>query len=136
MYKIVKTSFTTNHVSITNNKVQPGNFELRPLLSRKVGKIKENLYFTILHLAIKSTKEKPFPVNIIVELVGTFEFKDIENEIEIDSFLKFEAVRIMFPYLRTIVTNLSVAAMMPPIVLPIIDTSMLFKDNVDSTFIN
>lgn len=51
-------------------------------------------------------------------------------------FLKIEAVNIMFPYLRSITTNLTTTAMMPPIVLPIVDVKKLFKDDSDSVYIN
>ena len=136
MYKLVKSTFTTNQLKIVNNNLSPGNFELKPLIKRQVGKIKEGLYFTALILSIESTEEQRFPVDMLVDFRGIFEFGNIDDEKNIYEFLKLQAVHIMFPYLRSIVTNLSVTAMMPPIVLPIVDVSNLFKNNEEITYIN
>ena len=136
MYNIIKSSFSTDKLEITRNNVKLRNFKLNPTITRKTGKIKENIYYTALTLFIKSSEEHPFPVNITVQFKGIFEFRDIDNEENVSTFLKGEAVQIMFPYLRTITTNLSVAAMMPPIILPIIDTTKLFNKSTDSVLIN
>ena len=136
MYKLIKTSFSTNQLYIKNNNLKPGNFELKPLLNRTVGKLDDRRYFTLLTLSIMSSSERPFPVDITIEFKGIFEFNDIEDEKNIYNFLKLQAVHIMFPYLRSIITNLTVAAMMPPIILPIVDVSRLFKNQTDSVFIN
>ena len=136
MYKLIKTTFTTNQLSIKKLNVKPGNFKLSPGLQRKTGKIKENVYYTALILNIKNTEEHPFPVDMYVDFRGIFEFKDIDNEESVFEFLKLQAVHVMFPYLRSIVTSLSVTAMMPPIVLPVVDVTRLFKDNKNDIFIN
>lgn len=136
MFKLVKTTFTTNELSIKKNNIKPGNFKLTPMLTRKVGKIKENVYFTALILIIKNDAEHPFPVDISVDFRGIFQFTDIDNEADIQAFLKLEAVKIMYPYLRTMITSLTTTAMMPPIVLPVIDINNLFRDNQDNIYIN
>jgi preprotein translocase subunit SecB len=136
MYKLLRTTFITDKMDIQRNNIKPGNFKLTPSITRKTGKIKENVYFTALSLRIKSTDTNPFPVDINVDFRGVFEFKDIDNEENISEFLKIEAVRIMFPYLRSITSNLSTAAMMPPILLPIVDTAKIFKNRSDSVLIN
>jgi preprotein translocase subunit SecB len=123
-------------MELKRNNIKLRNFKLSPIIKRKTGKIKDNVYYTALQLTIISTEEKPFPVDIRVDFKGVFEFSQIDNEEEVLQFLKVEAVRVLFPYLRTITTNLSVAAMMPPIVLPIINTDKLFVDRNDSILIN
>jgi len=138
MYELVKSTFSTDKLEITRNNIKPGNYKLNPTITRKTGKIKDNLFYTALSLAIVNTEEFPFPVNIQINFKGIFQFKNVTDESKVIEFLKVEAVKVMFPYLRTITTNLSVAAMMPPIVLPIVDTTKLFKENVntDSILIN
>jgi len=136
MYKLKRTSFSTDKLELKRNNIKPGNFVLHPKLSRRTGKISENVFFTSLILDVQSTDEKPFPVNLFVAFKAVFEFSEIDNDLEIDNFLKTQAVHIMYPYLRSIVTNLTSTAMMPPIILPIVDVSKLFKDNNDSILIN
>ena len=136
MYKLAKTSFIVHELKITKNNLKPGNYELKPYITRQIGKLKEDVYFTKLYLSIENTAAQPFPVNITVDFRGIFEFKDIIDESRVFDFLKIQAVQIMYPYLNSTVTNLSINAMMPPIVLPIIDAANLFKNNQETTYIN
>jgi len=136
MYKLTKTSFIIHELRITKNNLTPGNYQLKPYITRQIGKLKEGVYFTKLFLSIENTPDQPFPVNITVDFRGIFEFKDIIDETRVFDFLKIQAVQIMYPYLNSTVTNLSINAMMPPIVLPIIDAANLFKNNEETTYIN
>ena len=87
-------------------------------------------------LLIENTEAQPFPVNISVDFRGIFEFKDITDESQVFDFLRIDAVNILYPYLSSTVTNLSINAMMPPLILPIIDAAKLFKNNKETTYIN
>ena len=136
MYKLVKTSFTTDRLEIINNNLKPGNFKFSPKLTRKTGKISNKLYYTILVLSMKTEKDTPFPIDLHIEFRATFEFQDIEDETNVMNFLKLQAVHIMYPYLRTITTNLTVTAMMNPIILPVVDVSKLFVEGNEASLVN
>lgn len=136
MYKLKKTTFTTQQLSIKTNNIKPGNFKLNPSITRRTGKIRDKVFFTSLTLAIKNTEEHPFPVDVFVDFRGIFEFSEYDTELDVQDFLKLEAVKIMFPYLRSIVSNLSTTAMLPPIILPVTDVTKLFKDQTDNVYIN
>jgi preprotein translocase subunit SecB len=136
MYHIVKTSFQTDALEIKNNHLRGKNFKLQPKISRKTGKIRENVFFTGLSLEVKSTDEQPFPINVFIDFKGIFQFKPEDSHEEILNFLKTEAVQIMFPYLRNILTSLTTTAMLPPIILPIIDVNKLFPDNRETAYVN
>ena len=45
-----------------------------------------------------------------------------------DNFLNIQAVQIMFPYIRTMVTSLTSAALMQPLILPFVDVRQLFQE--------
>jgi preprotein translocase subunit SecB len=136
MYHIVKTSFQTDALEIKNNHLRGKNFKLQPKISRKTGKIRENVFFTGLTLEVKSTDEQPFPIDVFIDFKGIFQFKADDNHDDILNFLKTEAVQIMFPYLRNILTSLTTTAMLPPIILPIIDVTKLFPDNRETAYVN
>jgi len=136
MYQIVKTNFVTDRLEIKNNHIQGKNFKLLPKITRKVGKLKDNLYFTTLMLEVETSKEQPFPINLFIDFRGIFEFTPTSSHDEILHFLNTEAVQIMFPYLRTTLTNLTTTAMLPPLILPIVDVSKLFPDNRETAYVN
>ncbi len=128
MYKIARTTFATDELSIKNNKIQMGNFKLIPNLKREIGKIKDMVYFCRLVLDVKDTPENRFPVDVHIVFVGIFEFKEMSSENEVYSFLKKDAVHSMYPYLRSMLTSLSVTALLPPILLPIVDDTKIFPE--------
>lgn len=136
MYHIQKTSFQTDALEIKNNHLSGKNFKLQPKITRKTGKIKDNIYFTGLTLQVKSSDQNPFPIDVFIDFKGIFQFSPEDNKDDILNFLKTEAVQIMFPYLRSILTNLTTTAMLPPIILPIINVSKLFPDNRETAYVN
>ncbi|QWB99472.1 protein-export chaperone SecB [Mycoplasmatota bacterium] len=136
MYHIVKTSFTTEKLEIKNNHIRGKNFKLKPKISRKTGKIKNNVFYSSLILQVTSTSEEPFPIDINIDFKGLFEFSPDDDQEDILYFLKTEAVKILFPYLRTMLTSLTTIAMLPPIILPILDVSKLFPDDRETAYVN
>ena len=77
MYKLAKTSFLVNELKISKNNLTPGNYQLKPYITRQIGKLKDGVYFTKLLLSIENSTDSPFPVNVTVDFRGIFEFKDI-----------------------------------------------------------
>ena len=103
---------------VKNNFLQ-GTFSLKPVLNVAIEKNGDK-YTLLMKVEINNTNENPFPIDMKVVLSGTFEFLDANDE-EIDHFMKKEAIQMMYPYLRSYVTNLSASSMISPIILPIID---------------
>lgn len=136
MYKILKTSFVTDRLELKNNHIQGRNFKLKPKITRKTGKIKDDIFFCNLILEVKSSSDQQFPIDLFIDFKGIFQFRPGDSEDVIQEFLKTEAVQILFPYLRTMVTNLTTTAMLPPIILPIADLTKLFPDNRETIYVN
>ncbi len=136
MYKLVKSAFLTERLDIKNNHLKPAKFQLKPIIRRSTGKINNTTYFTLLSLTIETSEENPFPVNVHVDFKGIFEFQDIDNEADITVFLQTKAVELMYPYLRSMLSGLTVTAMLPPIILPIVDIVAVFKNNTETAYIN
>ena len=86
----------------------------------------ENTGYTELIAEIVNTPDAPFPLDIRVSLTGIFEMNNIPLE-QHDSFLKITAVQVLFPYVRNIISTVTASALVPPIVLPIIDVKTLFQ---------
>ncbi len=134
--KLIKSGFVIERMELKNNHLKPAKFKLKPKLTRKTGKINETTFFTELSLAIESNEEDRFPVDIHIDFKGIFEFADIVNQEDVQKFLEVKAVEIMYPYLRSMASNLTSAALMPPLVLPIMDPSLIFKQKLETTYIN
>lgn len=109
-------SFKLNRV-----KIEPDTkLDIKPQFSRQVRKVNgnEKINFIALSVKIASTEAEPKPFDVNVTLVGIFEVESA-NESEERSFV-IEGTKLLYPYLRTAVTNLTASAYIAPLNLPVI----------------
>ncbi|MBQ6606494.1 MAG: protein-export chaperone SecB [Firmicutes bacterium] len=128
MQPLVNMQLVTNEISIKNNHLPDGQFTIQSQITRNIGVLDETHSTVELVLEILNTEEHPFPVDIRISLTGVFDISTLPAEAH-DSFLKLQAIQIMYPYLRTMLTNITSSSLMPPIVLPIVDVSTLFPED-------
>jgi preprotein translocase subunit SecB len=110
-----------------NNYNNVGDFKLIPLYNKQINKIKENEYEVKIELRINNTKTNPFPMDLELLFAGHFIFDLIDDVSELDKFLNIGALQILFPYVRTIVSTITGASLMMPLILPIIDVRNIPK---------
>ncbi len=124
-------SYTMNRIPMAPNT----KFELKPQFSRQIRKVKENekLYFLVLDVKIESTQEEPKPFNLKCRLVGAFEAEDVVTE-EDKQVLAISMTEIVYPYLRSAVSNLTANAFVTPIMLPVIPAGTMFPEDNASSF--
>ena len=133
MFKVLGVSVSTEEMNIKNNHVPLRNFKLNPTIKRNVGVLDElnNKYFTLLAVTIQSTEEMQIPVNLHVSIRAIF---TIEKEAgceqkHIDRFLRLQGVSILYPYVRSSLSALTAAAALPPVILPVVNTLSMFKED-------
>ena len=93
----------------------------------------DKLQFVALSVKIESTEEEPKPFNIFATLVGVFEVEDMKSSAEERSFV-IEATKLVYPYLRACVTNLTANAFIAPLNLPVIDGPIFPEDRDNYAF--
>ena len=118
-------SFKLNRVRLNPNE----KLDIKPQFSRQVRKVtgNEKLNFIALSVKIESTEQEPKPFDINVTMVGIFEVEDVANDAEERQFV-IEATKLLYPYLRSAVTNLTANAYVAPLNLPIITTPIFPED--------
>mgnify|MGYP001221670943 CR=1 FL=1 len=130
MFVIKKWRIETEHIDLTNNFMSEKEFKLTPSFNRRTGKLTDCIYFTSLEANVHNTAETPFPLEISVAMRVVFELENTEGcAKEIETFLKKQAVHLLFPYLRSTVSGLTNLAMVPPVILPIVDAFHLFPES-------
>lgn len=117
----------TNELSIKNNQLPPGTFKIDPRVTRNIGVIDDTHRFTQLIVEIVNSMETPFPIDIRADMTAVFDISSLPED-KVDDFLKHQAVAIVLPYIRGMISSATANALMPPIVIPIIDVAELFPD--------
>ncbi len=119
-------SFKMNRVKLEPNS----RLDIKPQFSRQVRKVKDNpkLNFIALSIKIESTEAEPKPFDIHITLVGTFEVEDMVAGSEQEREFVIEGTKMLFPYLRAAVTNLTASAYVAPLNLPVINGPIFPED--------
>ena len=119
-------SFRLNRVRLEPN----ARLDIKPQFSRQVRKVNGNdkLNFIALSLKVESTDEEPKPFNINVTLVGTFEVEDAAPGSDEEREFIIEGTKLLYPYLRAAVTNLTASAYVAPLNLPVVNGPLFPED--------
>ena len=119
-------SFKMNRVKLEPNS----RLDIKPQFSRQVRKVKDNdkLNFIALSLKVESTEAEPKHFDLHVTLVGTFEVEDMVAGSDQEREFVIEGTKLLFPYLRAAVTNLTASAYIAPLNLPVISGPIFPED--------
>ena len=93
----------------------------------------EKLNFVALSVKIESTEAEPKPFNIFATLVGVFEVDGMSGAADERRFV-IEATKLVYPYLRSAVTNLTASAFIAPLNLPVISGPIFPEDRDQFAF--
>ena len=108
------------------NFQEPQNITLKPMFRRDIIKINENEFHNQLTVTI-SDGEVPIPFNIEVSIKGAFSLENWENSDNKD-LVNTTSTATLFPYLRSLLSQVSAMLNMPPYILPLLNINELFKD--------
>ena len=117
----------TNEISIKNNFLPKGSFNLAPQIRRIIGQVDDTHASVEIRLEIRNTEENPFPVDVTASMTGIFDMSNIEEK-DRDNFLKIQSVQLILPHIRSLIASTTAAALMTPLMLPIYDARTLFPD--------
>lgn len=107
--------------------------ELEPVFEANIEK-KENSAVVFLNVSIGSTENNLSPFYVDISVKGSFEFhpEDDENNYGMDIFLEHNAVAILYPYIRALVSNvINSSNEFPGYNLPTINISEALKGSKD-----
>lgn len=125
--KISQSNIHATKLSLHDNQLNVANYQIDPQYYKKITPRDNNTYQLSLSAMICNTEQKPFPLDLEVVFEVTFKLDDAKDQKEIDDFLNINAIQMVFPFMRAAINSLTSAALMPPLVIPIIDVRQ-FKE--------
>lgn len=112
-----------------NEGVKPNSsFQIKPKIECKIAK-KENMLFVNLTLKINEDISGPVPFDLKVLLAGTYKTADGSSLDAIDQKTQInEAFSILYPYLRSIVSSITLNCNIPAYILPSVTPEQLTEN--------
>lgn len=124
---IVNMNIVVENALFKQNKIEVTSCKLYPDIKGEIKKQSEEIYSCMLSVSILNTECNPFPFDLNVEMVGYFTFKNGIEQSDVEKFIQTNGVQMIFPYLRSTVTTLTQGCLVNPIILPIVDSRLLFN---------
>lgn len=126
----VTTTFVVKKIFFSNH-CKNGQFRFKPEVFASFAKLADNEWETSFNIRVLNKEEEPFPfdVDVVISLITRFN-GDIPPKEELLSYLKFGSLNILYPYARSVVTSVSTAAMVAPLILPVADVRDFSKNIV------
>ncbi|MCM1305871.1 MAG: protein-export chaperone SecB [Bacteroides sp.] len=119
-----------HNASFKVNHIEGESFNIPAQFGRSIDHINDGRYLLTLTINVKNEKDKPFPFDLECAINAYFECDNNETEDEAKKYIAEEGTAIVFPYLRSYISTLTSASMIPPLVLPIIDLAKIFDDKL------
>ncbi len=135
--------FKDYHVVETIYKLDPffeeNKGDIKPKLLFKLSVNNDNIKEAIVGLGIEfgDVETKDAPMYVKARVLGKFVIEEMDKDLseeQIITFYKRNAVAILFPYLRSLVSDLTSKGSEPPIIIPTINVAAMvndFKENFD-----
>lgn len=127
-YKIIDIDYKINHEYNKDYEV----IQLSPILNFEIIKF-EKIGVIVIDCDIFGKEESPFSLNVVIE--SGFDIQKVPEK-DVDQILRCNAVAIVYPYLRSAIANITAAANINILNLPIINVGELAKDVVITTVEN
>lgn len=121
--------YTVNEICFKDfpNDNEGKEFNLHPQFERKLENLGNNRYDYTISVDINPTDNDPAPFKLYVSITGHFlleESTDTKLEANVkDTILKNNTAAILFPYLRAIVSMITINANISALLLPIMNFS-------------
>lgn len=116
--------YVVNTVNFARNKNcdidQKTNIQFS--ITKNVVKTENKMEVTLITKVFENAEKNNYPFEMEVQLTGYF---TIENESEID--FEPNAIAILYPYIRAIVSTYTASANVNPLILPPINVNNLFR---------
>lgn len=113
-----------------NQHFEEKNVSVKFNLSRNVEYLddEDNTMLVSLIISVfEDAEENNYPFSLKINMTGIFELDDI-HESERESFAEVNAVAILFPYIRSLISTITANVNVPPLILPPINVVNLIKE--------
>ncbi|WP_288326633.1 protein-export chaperone SecB [uncultured Clostridium sp.] len=127
--KLVFEDYIVEKVELNANlECDKDDIDIKFDIDSDVNFVNENDFLLNLSVEIfKDAKKNNFPFSLSVMLTGIFSIKGVKQEEKMD-YAEKNAVAILFPYVRALVTNYTAASNISPLILPPINVAQYLQN--------
>lgn len=117
----------------TNQYFEEQNVSVKFNLSRNVEYLDDEdntMLVSLIVSVFEGAEENNYPFSLKINMTGIFKLDNI-YESERESFAEVNAVAILFPYIRSLISTITANVNVPPLILPPINVVNLIEEEND-----
>lgn len=118
---------STIKFNLIHNKLPNGQYDVTPIFKKNINKIDDENFDVKLMFALRKDEDKKTPFDLELIIVGEYELKSYSEE-ELNVFLNVNAIQILFPYLRSMLSSAMASLMINPIIIPVMDARNILAE--------
>lgn len=123
--KLIFNKYIINKINFKyNEKYDNKPISIQFSIRKKTEKIENNLKVTLVTNIFENAEENDYPFEMKVELTGYFTEENNEEGINFEP----NAIAILYPYIRAIVSTFTTSANVNGLILPVINVNKLIKE--------
>lgn len=118
---------STLKFNLVHNKLPIGQYDVTPIFKKNITKIDDENFDVKLMFTLRKEEDKITPFDLELIIVGEYELKSYSEE-ELNAFLNVNAIQILFPYLRSMLSSAMASLMINPIIIPVMDVRNILAE--------
>lgn len=123
--KLIFNKYVVNEISFKNNeKFEEKTVSIDFSIGKKVTRNENDLIVELITSIFENAEENNYPFEMQVKITGYFTEEKNDEKIDFEP----NAIAILYPYIRSIVSTYTVNANVNGLILPIINVNKVIKD--------
>lgn len=107
---------------------EKNEFSINPQFKRTIKEIDASNYLVEIELLLKPSEAEPLPFQIEMAIAGKFVVESDDAEFK-KQLIEKNTLAILFPYIRSTLSSLTLLANIPPLIMPIFDFTKVFSED-------
>ncbi len=125
-YVVDESFYTTNK----NFKEEPVQLDIKIGKEISISEKNDELFVILKCEIFEDAVKKNYPFSLSVKITGIFGISEIPEE-NINNLVNINAVSILFPYVRALISTLTASFNVQPLILPPINVLKLFENDIE-----
>ena len=119
--------YSVNRLHYEEIESDGAEFSINPQFTRTLKKSGESDYLVEVRVLLEPHEKAPLPFRIDIEIAGQFRIECEDEDLK-KQLIEKNTLAILFPYVRSALSSLTLLANIPPLIMPLFDLTKVFEE--------
>lgn len=120
-------SYSVTRLHYEEVESSESEFSINPQFTRTLKEVGDSDYLVEIRVLLEPKDDAPLPFKIDIAIAGQFRIECEDKELK-KQLVEKNTLAILFPYLRSTLSSLTMLANIPPLIMPLFDFTKVFEE--------